>query len=124
MIQPILQESCGFHPATGLRMARDRQDQSGRFLISQTSAGILRVTLLFGSAAVALTLILVPIADKHARDRMFASVQSPGIDMMSTGSIASRNGSGESYTIRRSVLQADPKAVCIIRDSGVRSGSC
>jgi hypothetical protein len=105
-------------------MARDGHDQSGRYFISQTSAGILRVTLLFGSAAVALTLILVPIADKHARDRMFASVQSPGIDRMSTGSVAPRGLGGESYTIRRSVLQSDPNSVCIIRDSGARSGSC
>lgn len=104
-------------------MARGGQEQSGRSFISQTSAGILRVTLLFGSAAIALTLILVPIADKHARDRMFASVESPGLDRMSTGSIAPRDA-GESYTIRRSVLQQDPNSVCIIRESGARSGSC
>lgn len=102
-------------------MARDRDDQTDRSFIGKTSAGILRVTLLFGSAAIALTLILVPIADKHARERMIASVQSPGIDMMSTGSIAPR---GDAYTIRRSVLQADPKAECIIRETGARSGSC
>lgn len=104
-------------------MARDGQDQTSRSLISKTSAGILRVTLLFGSAAIALTLILVPIADKHARDRMFASVQSPGIDRMSTGSISPRTA-GESYTIRRSVLQQDPNSECIIRENGARSGSC
>jgi hypothetical protein len=104
-------------------MARGGQEQSGRSFISQTSAGILRVTLLFGSAAIALTLILVPIADKHARDRIFASVESPGLDRMSTGSIAPRDA-GESYTIRRSVLQQDPNSVCIIRETGVRSGSC
>ena len=104
-------------------MARGEHEHSGRSFISQTSAGILRVTLLFGSAAIALTLILVPIADKHARDRMFASVESPGLDRMSTGSLAPRNG-GETYTIRRSVLQKDPSAVCIIHETGSRSGSC
>ncbi|MCO6387198.1 hypothetical protein [Aliihoeflea sp. 40Bstr573] len=104
-------------------MAGSGQDLSGRSFISQTSAGILRVTLLFGSAVIALTLILVPIADKNARDRMFASVESPGIDRMSTGSIGPRS-SAETYTIRRSVLQQSPSAVCIIRESGARSGSC
>ncbi len=98
-------------------------DQVDRSILGATSAGILRVTLLFGSAAVAMTLLLVPLADKHARDRMFASVSSPGVDFISTGSVRSM-GAGESYTIRRSVLQSDPHAECIIRSNGARSGSC
>lgn len=103
-----------------MELGRDRDGGSGRFL-SGASVGLLRLTLLFGSAGVALTLILVPIADRHARDGTFASFQAPGIDLMSTGTVAPR---GESYTIRRSVLQPDPASVCIIRDSGSRSGSC
>ncbi len=103
-------------------MARRWDDFSGHLRFSDTSAGILRVTLLFGSAAIALTLILVPIADRHANERSVASVPSQGVDMMSTGSIAARGG--DSYTIRRSVLQPDPNAVCIIRDTGERTGAC
>ena len=81
--------------------------------------GILRITLLFGSAAVALALVAVPLLDgdsppQHARDG-FA-----GVDMMSTGSI----GRSSTYTIRRSVLQSSPDAVCVIRDTGRRSGDC
>jgi hypothetical protein len=81
--------------------------------------GILRITLLFGSAAVALALIAAPLLDtgsrpQHARDG-FA-----GIDTMSTGSI----GRPGTYTIRRSVLQSSPDAVCVIRENGRRSGDC
>lgn len=103
-------------------MARRWDDFSGLPRLSDTSAGILRVTLLFGSAAVALTLILVPIADRHASQRSVASVPSQGVDMMSTGSITARGG--DRYTIRRSVLQPDANAVCIIRDTGERTGAC
>lgn len=102
-------------------MARHRNDFSRRSQLSDTSAGILRVTLLFGSAAIALTLILVPIMDRKGKDRSVASVP-PGVDMMSTGSIASRGS--DTYTIRRSVLQQKPDAVCIIRDTGERRGDC
>ncbi len=79
-------------------------------------AGILRATLLFGSVAVALALILAPIADNQTRQ-----LASGGVDRMSTGSV-SRAPSG--YTIRRSVLQDSPTAICIIRNDGTRSGDC
>lgn len=83
--------------------------------------GILRATLLFGSAAVALALILAPIADSQTRQLTSAPA---GLDRMSTGSIGRGGGSGTSYTIRRSVLQESPTAICIIRDNGSRSGNC
>lgn len=102
-------------------MAWQRDDFSGRSLISGTGAGVLRVALLFGSAAVALTLILVPIAERQGNERSVAAVPR-GVDMMSTGSIAARGG--ESYTIRRSVLQPHPDAICIIRDTGEMTGAC
>ncbi len=80
------------------------------------ASGVLRLVLLFGSAAVALALILTPIADSFTRSSVAGA---PGLDFMSTGSIAK----GSSYTIRRSVMQA-PGAVCIIRSNGSRSGDC
>jgi len=47
------------------------------------------------------------------------------VDMMSTGSISPGNQrSGSTYIVRRSVLQADPNAVCVIRQNGTRSGAC
>lgn len=103
-----------------MELGRERDGGSGR-LLSSASVGLLRVALLFGSAGVALALILVPIADRRSRDRTFAAFDTPGIDLMSTGTVAPR---GESYTIRRSVLQPDAASVCIIRDTGSRSGFC
>ncbi|OQM75455.1 hypothetical protein [Manganibacter manganicus] len=84
-----------------------------------TGAGIgaLRLALLFGSAVIALALIAVPmLAGRGPLVRGDAS----GLDMMSTGSIRHDT----SYTIRRSVLQPAPDAVCLIRSDGRQSGRC
>lgn len=78
--------------------------------------GILRITLLFGSAAVALALIIAPIAESQTRTQISDS----GLDRMTTGSVSGKG----SYTIRRSVLQNSPTAICVIRDNGSRSGDC
>lgn len=82
--------------------------------------GMLRITLLFGSAAVALALIIAPIAEERARS--IAGVPAAGLDMTSTGSVGGGYHGG--YTIRRSVLQPSPNSICIIRDNGTRSGNC
>ena len=79
---------------------------------SASEWGALRIALLFGSAAVALALIAVPLLEGRGSDRLAG--------LMSTGSI----GTGETYTIRRSVLQSSPDAVCVIRSDGTRSGDC
>ncbi|KFB08971.1 hypothetical protein [Nitratireductor basaltis] len=80
-------------------------------------SGMLRAALLFGSAGVALALILTPIAERKSRSYAFA-----GVDLMSTGTVAKqRQGT---YTIRRSVLQTHPDELCIIRANGSRSGVC
>jgi hypothetical protein len=76
-----------------------------------------RMALIFGSAAVALALILAPIADRQTRNYY---AQSNGLDTMSTGSI----GSGSRYTIRQSVLQPSPSSICVIQANGRRSGEC
>lgn len=87
---------------------------------SAASMGVLRIVLLFGSAAAALAVILTPIAENQVRS--YAQRGGfPGIDRMSTGSIG---GPGDTYVVRRSVLQSAPDSVCIIRKNGVRSGDC
>ncbi len=88
--------------------------------------GALRVTLLFGSAAVALALILTPIAEKQADRMLYSSYSSRGLDMTTTGAIGGGIGQrqGESYIVRRSVLQPNPNSVCIIRQNGMRTGDC
>ena len=80
--------------------------------------GSLRMALLFGSGMIALALLIVPFVDQGGGQRF---ADGPGqLDTMATGSI-SRGGN---YTIRRSVLQTHPNAVCIIRPNGARTGDC
>ena len=85
--------------------------------------GVLRITLMFASAAVALALIVAPIAERQTRSDIAKSGLPAGLDEMSTGSIGSTGYRGE-YTIRKSVLQSSPQTVCVIRDNGVRIGDC
>jgi hypothetical protein len=84
---------------------------------SATEWGALRITLLFGAAAVALALIATPLLERRGGSGFIGNA---GLDMTSTGSI----GGTTSYTIRRSVLQSSPDAVCIIGSDGARSGDC
>jgi hypothetical protein len=88
-----------------------------------TGMGVLRIALLFGSAAVALALILAPIAESQVRSLVAQDGAPAGLDEMTTGSIGSTGYRGE-YTIRQSVLQSSPQTVCVIRDNGVRIGDC
>lgn len=78
---------------------------------------MLRIVLLFGSAAIAVALILTPILDRKTRE---ASVYN--IDRIATGSV--NRGDGHIFTVRRSVLQPTPGSVCIIRGNGAKSGDC
>ncbi|UCI20899.1 hypothetical protein FJ970_08055 [Mesorhizobium sp. B2-1-8] len=104
-------------------MSLDRDWDSIRpdrgFRAADAGMGVLRVTLLFGSAAVALALIATPFLDSQTRSQT-ARDDFPGLDMAATGSIGHRS----TYTVRRSVLQAAPDGVCIIRSDGKRSGDC
>jgi hypothetical protein len=94
---------------------------SGNMSLQGAGMGALRLALLFGSAAVALALILAPLAERHAMSPVAPQTSmSPGIDRMTTGSV----GYSGTYTERRSVLQPSPQSVCIIRDNGMRSGDC
>jgi len=87
------------------------------FRAADAGMGILRITLLFGSAAVALALIAAPFLDSRTRS---ARDGFAGVDTMSTGSIGHR----DTYTLRRSVLHPLPSSICVIRSDGTRSGDC
>lgn len=91
-------------------------DDNQESLLGIAGMGALRFALLFGSAAVALALILAPIVDSQTR----SFVGAPGVDAMTTGSVPQ----GGRYTIRRSVLQNSPNAICVIRENGSRNGNC
>jgi hypothetical protein len=116
--------SCRF--AGGLSMTIDKTRESHwdrdsipplRFdTVSEAGIGALRLALLFGSAAIALALIAVPML--AGRDQAIRA-GSAGLDMMNTGSISHRT-----YTVHRSVLQPDPEAVCLIRPDGSQTGQC
>lgn len=79
--------------------------------------GILRITLLFGSAVIAFALLARPVLDMRTRHEAGTRI---GLDMMSTGATKR----SEVYTVRRSVLQSRPDSVCIIRSNGQHSGEC
>ena len=95
--------------------------QSARPRFGSTGMGLIRISLLFGSAAIALALIATPMLEKiGGSEKPLAVRASLGVDPISTGAI----GNGGAYTIRRSVLQASPTSTCVIRQNGTRSGDC
>lgn len=83
--------------------------------------GALRIALLFGSAAVALAIVVAPVADRHVKRTQLLSNARPQVDTITTGSIG-RN-TERRYVIRRSILQDDPATPCIVRD-GDLPGKC
>ncbi len=78
---------------------------------------MLRIALLFGSVAIALTLLLVPVLERRTNQIAGSAI---GVDTISTGSLGDRS---RTYTIRRSVFQPR-NAVCVIRDDGTTNGAC
>jgi hypothetical protein len=85
--------------------------------LENAGMGVLRITLLFGSAVIAFALLATPALDMRTRHGTEGGL---GLDLMSTGATTR----SEVYTIRRSVLQSRPDAVCIIRSNGQHSGEC
>jgi hypothetical protein len=82
--------------------------------------GALNMALLFGTAAIALTLIVTPMLAPSKEDRMQASTMD--YDNITTGSVPTGDGKTKRYTIRRSVLQQNPGDVCIIDENGRKNG--
>lgn len=84
-----------------------------------TRTGMLNLALLFGTAAIALALVLTPMLSSRTDTRMMANMRED-LDMISTGSVP--QGQVKRYTIRRSVLQEMPGTVCIINGTAYSSG--
>lgn len=99
-------------------------DESGAVdLLGKAGTGAIRIALLFGSAAVALSIILTPMAQNQVAR---SSIAPDGIDRIATGATPLGQNAPvrtREYTVRRSVLQS-PGGVCIINSNGVRTGSC
>lgn len=89
--------------------------------------GAVRVALLFGTAAIALAAILTPIAADRTPTARVAWAPDQ-FDNITTGSIpagiAQQRPKTTSYTVRRSILQENPGALCIIRSDGRKTGDC
>ena len=79
-----------------------------------------RVALLFGTAAIALALFATSYLADQGRTLYADGAHPLGLDTMATGSISA----GRTYTVRKSVLQSSPDAVCIIEENGRRTGEC
>ncbi|WP_157018838.1 hypothetical protein [Mesorhizobium xinjiangense] len=88
--------------------------------LGKFGTGSMRIALLFGSAAIALALIAVPLLEKRTGGGSAFASRFLNLDFTSTGSIER----GATYTVRRSVLQRRSDAVCIIRADGSMSGDC
>ncbi|MDL2403269.1 hypothetical protein [Rhizobium mayense] len=86
---------------------------------SSRKTGALNIALLFGTAAVALSLILTPMLSDKSKSSVLASA--PDLDNITTGTIPQIEN-GKRYTIRRSVLQQEPGSVCIVQGYGADSG--
>ena len=88
--------------------------------LKEAGSGALRVTLLFGSAAVAFALFLVPILNRNDPFSFGTRLTGQSLDRMSTGSVSQKS----TYVVRRSVLQKSPNSICVIRVNGGKSGDC
>lgn len=93
---------------------------NGSDLTATAGVGVLRVALLFGSAALAIAMLVTPLLSRIGEPEPMLWSGSAGIDYTETGSIGYRG----SYTIRRSVLQGSAGSICVLRDNGTRSGDC
>lgn len=82
---------------------------------SKAGRGILRVVLLFGSAAVALALIIVPVLNDQANKVAAQSVLPNTIDRTMTGSITR-----DVHMARK----APVRPICVIETDGTQSGDC
>lgn len=85
--------------------------------LSNAGMGALRVVLLFGSAAVAFTLLLTPDGERRPRQ----AILDPGIDHIVTSSFGSSNNA---YQARRGTFRFAPETGCIISRDGSKRGDC
>lgn len=87
---------------------------------ADAGGGALRAALVFSAVVIAVALVVAPLLGSHER-RMLAESTPVGLDNLSTGSIPS---GVRTYTVRRSITQPMPDALCIINSDGSHSGAC
>lgn len=101
---------------------KDDEDAKAGFM-PVAKSGFVRCVLLFGSAVLALALVIVPVLSQKANKQTAQSLFPAGVDMMSTGSIQHGNPD-KSYIERKSLLQSSPESVCVIARDGTQQGDC
>lgn len=74
---------------------------------------MLRTSLIFGAAAIVATLAATPFLETRTMPAFHT------LDATTTGSLAKER----TYTLRKSVLQATPASVCVIRGQ-IATGDC
>ncbi|KQT44370.1 hypothetical protein ASG43_13520 [Aureimonas sp. Leaf454] len=85
--------------------------------IAEARTGLFRATLLFGSIAAALSLIIVPAADRHAHQ---VADERASLDQTVTGT---NKPTIDRYTLRRSVLRPSQEP-CLLFPDGTQRGAC
>lgn len=90
---------------------------------SVAKSGFVRCILLFGSAILALALVIVPVLSEKANKQTAQSLFPAGVDMISTGSVQ-QDHTEKSYIERKSLLQSSPQSVCVIANDGTQQGDC
>jgi hypothetical protein len=101
------------------RMSEWYQDQSDEIETGRSfNTGVLSFTLTVAAAVVVLSLMITPFVSSSVNSYALSAGRL-NTDNIITGSIPSNPGV-QRYTIRRSVLQATPDTVCIIRDGSSR----
>lgn len=87
--------------------------------LAEARTGLFRATLLFGSIAAALALIVIPPADRHGKADI--AQRSPVLDPIST---ASTDAAKRSYLESRSVLWDNKNGPCLLFPDGTQRGAC
>lgn len=100
--------------------APDFEPDPAASAFAEARTGLLRATLLFGSIATALALIVVPAVDKPGKGSVAARLDE--VDMVTTGSI--RHTDTQRYIVRRSVLQGPDREPCLLFPNGTQRGAC
>jgi hypothetical protein len=88
--------------------------------VKPSRMGALNMALLFGTAAIALSLIVTPMLAPDKSARLQASTVD--YDNITTGAVPAKDGKTRHYTIRRSVLSENPGDVCIVGQSDENGG--
>lgn len=101
-----------------------KEDDSGSSgFMPVAKSGLLRFMLLFGSAIIALGLVIVPVLNEKARKQTAQSLFPVGVDRMATGAVAHKNPvkTGQTHSV---APQPMPSSVCPAGRNGTGMPDC